>query len=120
MRVLLLDDDDALNSAIGEILLDDGFETECVRTDAEARGALQRGQFEVVVLDWLLGPGETAAALVDFIATLPSPPRIVLMSATPNVAPFAHQRRIPFLTKPFDADVLIAVVRDAGAGRVAG
>lgn len=111
MRVLVLEDNRMLSDALCSFLRREGLEAEPVYTLEEARAALRREQFDAVLADWLLAPDVTAAPLVDFVATLAPAPRIVLASATPDIARFAEQRGIPFLSKPFDIDTMLRVLR---------
>ena len=56
MRVLVVDDDEAIRAAVSELLRDEGYEVECAATGAQALEALQESPElpGVVVLDLMM------------------------------------------------------------------
>ena len=59
--VLVVEDDDALRSALCHGLLHEGFAVEAVASAREAYDAAERVRPDLVLLDWWLGEGEMGA-----------------------------------------------------------
>src|SRR5438874_5976277 len=56
MRVLLVEDDDAIRSVVGEVLAERGHEPVCVADAEHAWAEFEAEPFPLMVIDWLL-PG---------------------------------------------------------------
>jgi CheY-like chemotaxis protein len=108
MRVLVVDDDEAIRAAVSELLRDEGYEVECAATGAQALEALQESPelFGVVVLD-LMMPEMNGWELLDTLRADASLQRVpvIILSAFNGVGGKLS------LHKPIDADVLLAAVR---------
>ena len=110
-RVLVVDDDDAIRNILESLLEEDGFTvTKAAREDVALRLAADIPP-DVVVLDMLL-PGIGGKALARTIKTLSPAVAILAMSASPNALPSPADGDVnAVLTKPFDIDDLLTIVR---------
>jgi DNA-binding NtrC family response regulator len=88
-RILIVDDELALLSAISDYLTSRGYECECASEVAEALALLAHMPFEVVVTDVYLSPVPQADgfAIVSFIRERALTSRVIVMTAhdTPQV-----------------------------------
>src|SRR5579859_4769385 len=110
--VLIVEDDEWIADAVAGALADEGFvvmQASCLR---DARGLLARRHPDVLVLDLEL-PDGASDGLLDELAGRMSAPPSVLVSASPRAKGVATRHSIALLSKPFDLDELIAVVRSA-------
>lgn len=110
VRVLVLDDQKYLRDIIAAILADVGYPAVAVGTTEEALALLTEHQPELLVLDMSLGEASGLTFLEEVRAnpawrTLP----VVLVSGDPCKLVEAQGRpHMIALTKPFDANVLVA------------
>lgn len=114
---MLLIDDEALASAISELLRDLGWETYEVESFRDAKNAVERLHPGVFVVD----PGLRVDLLERFVGRLAledSAPGVVVLSDLLSAASIADQHNVTFLQEPFDLDDLAKAVEAArhGAG----
>jgi CheY-like chemotaxis protein len=116
LTVLVVDDEDILRRIMTRALTDGGYQV-LVAADGAAAWELVRsaqGGIQAVVTD-LVMPRMGGVELAAWIATLPSPPPVVLISG------YAHDKReldLPFLAKPFRPDQLVTMIGQVLAGNV--
>jgi DNA-binding response OmpR family regulator len=96
-RILVVDDEEAICEMLREFLADDGFHVECATSAPEARAALERHRFDLLVLDAVL-PGELCFELAEDAARAGTP--VILMSGHPDIITRADTSSL-FLQKPF-------------------
>ena len=80
-RVLLIEDERAICELLSLYLGEQGLEVATVRSAAEARAIVARGQFRLVILDWVLEGVERLDLLQLCKARHPDIPIIVLSGA---------------------------------------
>lgn len=121
MRVLLIEDDEIVRSALSETLDGNGFEVDGLANAEDALILLGAGQVpDVLVTDVNLGPGLDGFDLAELArARHPDVEVILISGTTPDLARRATGRRERFLQKPFAPEQLAAKIREAGAERVA-
>ncbi|MGO9780345.1 MAG: response regulator [Streptosporangiaceae bacterium] len=108
VRVLVVDDADALRRAVRRVLCDSGYEVDVAGTLAEARG-MHPGQYEAVLVDARLGD-ERGLDLVDELRSRDpaATGRCLLMTGGAiGVIPDG----LAYLAKPFNPGELIDAVR---------
>ena len=120
-RIWVVDDDRAVRFVLATALRDAGFEVTAFAAAAEALDALQRDTLDknsapaLVVTDVRM-PGDSGLQLLDQLkAARPDLP-VIVMSAHTDVASTAGAFRggaHEFLSKPFDLDEAVALVRRA-------
>jgi two-component system, OmpR family, response regulator len=116
-RVLIIEDDDTIATALTEYLRDDGFEAEHAPNGVEGLRLARLTPPDVAVVDLKMPMMDGQALLTAWVhdAALGAIP-VVLTSASPalldEVQGFQVRAR---LAKPFDLDVLRAVIDQAMA-----
>jgi DNA-binding NtrC family response regulator len=115
IRVLFVDDEEDLVSALVERLGYRGVESEYALSAFEALEKLQKATFDVLVLDLKL-PGMSGTDLLKIIrAKFPDMPVLMI---TGHGSPLQKPNERPegifdFLAKPISLDALIAKIREA-------
>ena len=113
MRILLVEDDELLGAGIQDTLSRAGYAVEWVRDGALALSALQRGNFDTVILDLGL-PRMDGLEMLQRARDAGSITPVLVLSARD-----AASQRVAgldagaddYLTKPFDVEELLARVR---------
>ena len=118
-HLLLVDDEDGLRVAVAERLADHGFRVEQAASGEEALGRLADFAFDIVVTDLRL-PGIDGRRVVE--AALERYPDIIAIVITgygtvKNAVDAIKQGAADFVTKPFQFDSLLHVLRSAIAQR---
>jgi CheY-like chemotaxis protein len=120
--VLVVDDDDAIREAIGEVLHDEGFSIFLARDGVTALDLLNSmPPPAVIILDWFM-PALDGGTLLRRLKRNPrwaSTP-IILISASPLDIPPDGAMHMRILPKPFDVYELTRQVRELAALRVRG
>ncbi len=119
MRVLILDEDAAVRSAISEIAASRGFLPHAVATVEAAREYLRGNSTDVLLLD-LKSPNGDGIELLDEVKTLQSDTSIVVMTAFATVTSAVEVMRTgatDYLTKPFAMEELAAVLERTATRR---
>jgi CheY-like chemotaxis protein len=108
-RVLLVEDEPAIRRTVAAFLRGLGFETLTASDADDARDLLQHVRPDIILTDERL-PGTNGSELIDEIHDRPEIARtpVVLMSAYDE--PPGHHAD-DFLSKPFDPDLLEAILR---------
>jgi CheY-like chemotaxis protein len=115
VRILIVDDELALLSAISEYLTDRGFVCECASEAAEALALLAHIAFDVVVTDVYLSsfPRADGFAVVSFIRERVLPSRVIVMTAHDTEQIIGESERLGadlFLSKPVRLNHLAEVL----------
>jgi len=116
MRVLVTEDEVALADVVGRGLRQAGFAVDLAYDGEEALEKAEATSYEVVVLDRQL-PGLHGDVVCRRLIELPSPPRIIMLTAAGNVDARIEGLAIgadDYLPKPFVMAELIARVRALG------
>ncbi len=115
-RIWVVDDDRAVRFVLATALRDAGFEVTAFAAAGEALDALQRERAPSLVVTDVRMPGDSGLQLLDKLkAAKPGLP-VIVMSAHTDVASTAGAFRggaHEFLSKPFDLDEAVALVRRA-------
>lgn len=116
--VLVVDDDPALGKVVGALLAQDGIEARCVRSGAEALGALAERPVDVVITDLRMPGMDGMTLLGKVIAEWPGTP--VIMFTAHGTVPLAVEAMkrgaAEFVLKPFAREELLFVIHKALAG----
>jgi DNA-binding NtrC family response regulator len=116
-RVLFVDDEEELVSAVVERLELRGVKARGVVTGAEALHLIDDAEFDVVVLDVRM-PGIGGLEVIRHIKVKRPDLRVVLLSghgSTEDVAEGMRLGAFDYLQKPIDIDVLLGILRSAVA-----
>ncbi len=117
MRVLLIEDDEAVRSTLSETLDGDGFEVDGLANAEDALILLGAGQVpDVLVTDIRLGNGLSGFDLAE-VARARHPEVGVILISGAQTEEMRHElrRREIFLEKPFQPEALAAAIRKAAA-----
>ncbi len=110
-RVLVVEDENEIRSLIVGQLTRDGYEVDQAETGEEAMQKLKRGQYELLVLDWML-PGVSG---VEIARAMRGKTKGILMvtakSEPSDIVAGLDAGADDYVTKPFDLAVLKARVR---------
>jgi CheY-like chemotaxis protein len=118
-RILVVDDDPSLLALVAEILQDEGYEVATARNGAEALARVAETVPAVVVTDLMMPvmDGHTLVRACRAAPVTAGLPIVVMSAALPvlldSLARLGVQEAI---YKPFDTDVLVAIVARLVAG----
>jgi DNA-binding NtrC family response regulator len=107
--VLVVDDERSLRLLCRVNLELDGHNVREAGSLAEARRELERATPDVILLDVHVG-ADDGLELLDELAALDLPTRVVLLSGSSDVGPELRKRVDLVLGKPFELDSLAAAV----------
>jgi DNA-binding NtrC family response regulator len=107
--VLVVDDERSLRLLCRVNLELDGHTVREAGTLAEARRELEQATPDVILLDVHVG-ADDGLELLDELAALDLPTRVVLLSGSSDVGPELRKRVDMVLGKPFELDTLAAAV----------
>jgi len=111
LLALIVEDDDAVRSALALVLEDDGYRCIRVNTLFEAREVLRQVTPSIIVLDLML-PGEHGRALLVELSLAEKAPATVLVSGANDAPSIATEFGVLLVRKPFDvSDLSSAVLR---------
>ena len=115
-HIWVVDDDRAVRFVLATALRDAGFEVTAFAASAEAMDALQRERTPALVVTDVRMPGDSGLQLLDKLKAAHPDLPVIVMSAHTDVASTAGAFRggaHEFLSKPFDLDEAVALVRRA-------
>jgi DNA-binding response OmpR family regulator len=112
-KVLIVDDDVELASAIDRVLREAGWSTEKAHTGADALQLLTNFKFDLVILDWNLGDTTGIKICQQFRATGGETPIMFLTgrNTSPDKELGLDSGGDEYITKPFDNRELLARAR---------
>lgn len=116
-RILIVDDEEEVAMLLVELLVAEGYEVDTAESGVLALEKMRRQRYDLVVSDLMMprmdGPGlhRAVAAMDPELAR-----RFVFISGDtlgPIAGDFLHGAGLPILTKPFDFDEVLRVIRGA-------
>ena len=113
MRILLVEDDTALASAVCSYLTAKAFVVDVAPSLAEARAALLGVQYAAVLLDLHLGDGD-GLSLLPHVRALPDRPIVIVLTARDQVSDRIRGLDAgadDYIIKPYDPAELLARLR---------
>jgi DNA-binding NtrC family response regulator len=113
-RLCLIEDDEIMGESLAVRFSLEGFEVDWCRTGAAAAEALARHRYAVVVSDIRLPDCSGGDLFLDLSARLPMLPPFLFMTAFGSIdraVELLKAGAADYVTKPFDADVLVDKVR---------
>jgi len=115
LHLLVVDEDDTVRNACGEIARKMGFEVVLARDVDGARAILKHHKVDLLLLDLKLA-GMSGLALLEEVKALNSETSVIVMTAFATVTRAVEAMRIgagDYLTKPFALDELVLVLERA-------
>ena len=116
VRLWVVDDDHAVRYVLATALRDAGYAVDAFSNAAEALHALHSGAVPALVITDVRMPGDGGLQLLDKLKAAQPQLPVIVMSAYTDVASTAGAFRggaHEFLSKPFDLDDAVALVRRA-------
>ncbi len=110
LRVLILEDDIELATAMRDVLSDEGWSVVVCAHLSEARAELAAERSQVLVLDLTLSDAFGADFLEELRAR-PDAPRVVIVSGFPLADLIAERHGVELVKKPFESEQLVNAVR---------
>jgi len=114
LRILVVEDDDDMRESLGRILGRAGYQVQLARDGGEAITVLQAQPFHLVLTD-LVMPRMGGLELLREIRRLGQSLPVVFLTAFGSRAAFTKAMdlgAVDFVTKPFQASSLLAVIRE--------
>ena len=118
IKVLVVDDDDAIRSMVERVLRREQFEVESARDGFEAIEKLARNNYGAVLLDLMMPRVDGHGVLRFLERERPAEkPWVIVMTANMQGASEANSAKPVFrvLPKPFDIQTLVSHVKECGA-----
>jgi CheY-like chemotaxis protein len=110
--VLVVDDDDELADVIRQVLRDAGYSVATVRHGAAALELVRHISPELILLDLSMPIMDGWSFVSQYRRTGRADARIVLLTGNSHASEIAETLSADgYVTKPFDVDALMAVVR---------
>lgn len=115
MRVLLVEDDNAIVSALSDVLSSEGYAVTSFATQDEACEALTRGTFAIALLDITLAQGNGFAVCAAAREAAPEMPVIFLTASDDEYSTVAglDMGAVDYIAKPFRTRELLSRMRVA-------
>ena len=118
-RVLVVDDEEGVRNSLRNILKDEGYSVDVAESGERCIDMVRRQPYHAVMLDvWL--PGRDGLSVLEELVTLPSFPRIVMISGHADV-PLAHRAgklgAFDFIEKPLSLEKVALTLRNAIADK---
>jgi len=120
-RILLVDDDRGIRHVLTGLLTPVGHVVTAVGDGPEAIAELDRGSFDIVLVDIGL-PSMSGLDVLVHARALPDPPLVIVMTAddTPETMLQAVKRQaFRYVRKPFAPNTVVQIIEDAVAGATA-
>ena len=123
VRVLVVDDDEAICEFMQTFLSSDGFSVETLSQPAEAVAKVKDGGFHLLILD-LMMPGLDGLELLERVRKVDNDVAVVIFTGYPSLDSAVKSMKldaVDYLKKPFNPDefreVLARVLRKKGLSR---
>lgn len=110
MKVLIVDDEEAIRESLHDFFTDEGFTVSTAENGAIALDELRRAELPSVVILDLVMPVLSGAALYAEMQKDPRLARLPVIVSTSD--PSGAPRGLPVMRKPMDLDRLLGAVRD--------
>jgi len=118
-RILVINDDTAFLQLMEQLLDDDGYEAEALKSTHKALEHIKERRPALIVLDVRINNEEAGLLLLDLITLDPETRAIPVIIASANLQALAGREEeleakgIYVIAKPFDIDDLGALIRHA-------
>src|SRR5512140_47364 len=118
-RVLVADDEESMRWVLSKALRKKGFTVELARDGDEALRLIRSESYDLAILDIKM-PGISGLDLIDKVRELKSDLLVVIMTAEAsmkNAVEAMKRGAYDYITKPFDLDVIDAIVEKVTRAR---
>ncbi len=114
-RILIVDDEPSVRTSLGEWFQEDGFQVETAEDGEAALRAMDKGPYDIVLLD-LKMPGMDGIAVQKRVREIDPEATIIILTAYASVQTAVEALKLgafDYVTKPVDPDELSNLVRNA-------
>ena len=113
-RILVVDDDDAIRRMVERVLRRERYDVDSARDGFEAIEKLSQHDYGTILLDLMMPRVDGHGVLRFLETTIPTPPRVIIMTANVHQAGDTAQAKPVFrvLSKPFDIHQLVSHVEE--------
>src|SRR5512133_3361969 len=118
-RILVADDEESMRWVLSKALRKKGFTVDIARDGDEALRLVKTESYDLAILDIKM-PGISGLDLLDSVRDLNNDLLVVIMTAEAgmkNAVEAMKRGAYDYLTKPFDLDVIDAIVEKASRAR---
>jgi two-component system nitrogen regulation response regulator GlnG len=118
-KILVADDEESMRWVLSRALKKKGFAVDTAHDGAEALTMIQRQNYDLAILDIKM-PGISGLDLLERVRELKSELLVVIMTAEAsmrNAVEAMKRGAYDYITKPFDLDVIDAIIEKAGRAR---
>lgn len=122
-RIAVINDDSEFLSLMEQVLTDEGYDVDLMRTFSLAHEKVRDSQPDVVILDIVSSQEERGWTLLELIRLDPRTTEIPVIVCSAAVASLEERRAvlegqgIVAIAKPFDLDMLLGAINEALARR---
>jgi len=113
--ILIVDDENGIRESLGALLRDEGYRVDVAASGEECLERLERGEFDMVLLDvWL--PKMDGLDTLERIHAHDSAPVVVMISGHGNIETAVRATKLgafDFVEKPLSLEKVVLVVRNA-------
>jgi DNA-binding response OmpR family regulator len=113
--ILIIDDDREIASTIQSVLLHAGYRVFLASNGIEGQRQIESLRPDLVLTDMMM-PKMGGFPVLEFLKTLPAPPKVIMMTANEGSRHKAYAEMLgvsDYLRKPFLMEVLLESVRKA-------
>jgi two-component system, NtrC family, nitrogen regulation response regulator GlnG len=118
-RILVADDEESMRWVLSKALRKKGFSVDLARDGSEALRLIKENPYEMAILDIKM-PGITGLELLDRVRELRQDLLVVIMTAEAsmkNAVEAMKRGAYDYITKPFDLDVIDAIIEKVNRAR---
>jgi len=118
-RILVADDEESMRWVLSKALRKKGFSVDLARDGAEALRLIHENPYDMAILDIKM-PGITGLELLDRVRELRQELLVVIMTAEAsmkNAVEAMKRGAYDYITKPFDLDVIDAIIEKVNRAR---
>ncbi len=118
-RLCLIEDDEIMGESLNQRFTLEGFEVDWWRNARDASTALENRRYQVIVSDIRLPDRNGSDLFLDLVTRLPRLPPFLFMTGYGSIdraVELLKAGAADYITKPFDADALVAKVRGLAQG----
>ena len=118
-RILVADDEESMRWVLSKALKKKGFTVDLAADGEQALGMIQSGNYDLAILDIKM-PGISGLDLLDRVRELKRDLLVVIMTAEAsmkNAVEAMKRGAYDYLTKPFDLDVIDAIIEKVNRAR---
>jgi two-component system nitrogen regulation response regulator GlnG len=119
-RILVADDEESMRWVLSKALRKKGFEVDLAHDGRQALELIKQGSYDLAILDIKM-PGINGLDLLDRVRELKNDLMVVIMTAEAsmkNAVEAMKRGAYDYITKPFDLDVIDAIIEKVERARV--